>query len=253
MGLHILSRRAAEIRKSTLRQEDHRARSGSNRRSRSVQQAHGSRVVERDQLLVSNHAYPEAAVVDPVADLELWEEWRLGIREFPYLGQYAPLGLFRQGTQTSSPSSVGVIGEVLAGLISESLVAPTILVRLIRRWPDFIMHSRTWNGRNIFAFVESKAMGPDSDIDRHCFHKRIPPPLFWDAAVAAIQQLNADALVEVWGAFTWIRSIVPFEAVVTFIRFVAPDERRLTSPPATSPPQYRSAFLKGRSERRSQS
>ena len=212
---------------------------------RASRMAQGSRSIQRDQVIVSNHAYPEAAVVDPLADLELWEEWRLGIREFPYLGQYAPLGLFKQDIKTSSPSSVGVVGEILAGLIAESLVAPTILVRVIRRWPDFILYPGTQKGKNIFAFVESKAVGPDSDVQRHVFHGRVPEPLFWDAAVAAIQQLNADPLVDVWGAFTWISRIVPFETVVTFIQFVAPDERRAVFPSSDLP----AAVLSGISER----
>src|SRR4051812_17699487 len=62
--------------------------------ARGVKKVAGALNVSRSLMAVCNHAYPEAAVVDPVADLELWEEWRLGIREFPYLGRYAPLGIF---------------------------------------------------------------------------------------------------------------------------------------------------------------
>jgi hypothetical protein len=207
--------------------------------------AHGVHLVDRDQIIVSNQAYPESAVVDPLADLELWEEWRLGIREFPYPGHYAPLGLFRQGIKTSSSSSVGVIGEIIAGLISEHLIARTILVRVIRRWPDFILYAGMQSEKNIFAFVESKAIGPDSDERRHVFRHRVPEPLFWDCALTAVHQLNADPLVEVWGAFTWVRNIVPFEIAVTFIQFVATNERRDLFASTDVPP----AVLAGISER----
>jgi hypothetical protein len=180
----------------------------------------------RDHITTANQAYPESAVVDPIADLELWEEWRLGNREFPYVGRYAPLGIFRQGIKTSSPSSVGIVGEILAGLFGESVIAPAVLVRVIRRWPDFIFYSGIDAGNHVFAFLEAKAVGPNSLSGRTVCNRRVLSPQFQELATNAVQQINSDPLTDVWGAFTFIRRIVPFSAAVTFVQIVPPPGRR---------------------------
>lgn len=189
----------------------------------------GRLTFSRDLIAVANHAYPEAALVDPVADLELWEEWRQGLREFPYLGRYAPLGIFQQSGKTSSTSSLGVLGEVLAGRWAESLIAPTILVRVVRRWPDFILFARVDNARR-FAFVESKAIGPDASIHNVlCGGNRIPDAQFVELGDQVVRQLNADPFIEVWGAFTFVQTISPMHAAFTLVQFTAADDKKAES------------------------
>ena len=37
-------------------------------------------------VLAANEVFPEAAVADPIADLEIWDEWRSGIRAADNIG-----------------------------------------------------------------------------------------------------------------------------------------------------------------------
>lgn len=187
----------------------------------------GTLTFSRNLIAVANHAYPEAALVDPVADLELWEEWRQGLREFPYLGRYAPLGIFHQSGKTSSASSVGVLGEVLTGRFAESMIAPTVLVRVVRRWPDFILLAEADDGNGRFAFVESKAIGPDA-MPRNalCGGSRVPDTQFAELCEQVVRQLNADPFIEVWGAFTFVRTISPMRVAVTLMQFAAADDKK---------------------------
>jgi hypothetical protein len=106
-----------------------------------------------EAILCANEAFPEAAVADPLADLEIWDEWSTGVRSFPYPGKYGRLGIQTQGPKTSSPASVGVIGEIMAGLFAQQGVAPWVLVRVIQKWPDFIFAEHDER----YAFVEAKA------------------------------------------------------------------------------------------------
>jgi hypothetical protein len=214
-------------------------------RSRAANRDAGTLVFPRDLITVSNHAYPEAALVDPVADLELWDEWKQGIREFPYLGRYAPLGIFRQEGKTSSATSVGVIGEVMAGRLAEAVVAPAVLVRVVRRWPDFILFSKAADYGSAFSFVESKAIGPDSLPQSNLCKGRVPFPLFSELAEQAVRQLNADPFVGVWGAFTHVRVIDPMQLDVTLVQFVAGDDKQAQS----GPPNVPEAVLRGLAER----
>jgi hypothetical protein len=194
-------------------------------RSRGARSGRGPLTISRDLVAVCNHAYPEAAIVDPLADVELWEEWRLGVREFPYLGRFAPLGIFQQGGKTSSTSSIGVLGEALAGRFAESMIGPTVLVRVVRHWPDFILHAPGTPGR--FAFVESKAVGPDGALRLSECGGRVPGTQFSELAEQVVRQLNADPFVDIWGAFTVIRSISPhLDIDFTFVQFSAADDKK---------------------------
>jgi hypothetical protein len=196
-------------------------------RSRAQRRNNGRSTFSRNLIAVANHAYPEAALVDPVADLELWEEWRQGLREFPYLGRYAPLGIFQQSGKTSSASSVGVLGEVLAGRFAESMIAPTVLVRVARRWPDFILLAGADDGNGRFAFVESKAIGPDA-MPRNalCGGSRVPDAQFAELCDQVVRQLNADPFIEIWGAFTFVRTISPMQVDFTLVQFSATDDKK---------------------------
>ncbi len=176
---------------------------------------------DRDHILCANEAFPEAAIADPLADLDVWDEWRSGKRTFPYPGRYIPLRIVRQEAKTSSPSSVGVLGEIFTGLYAQAGIAPMILVRVVRKWPDFILHTR----HKQYAFVESKAFTTPVD-GRDGILARVPSKTLGECAAAAVQQINADPFVDVWGAFTQVHDINPLRIRVTFVQLAAPDVRR---------------------------
>jgi hypothetical protein len=172
-------------------------------------------------ILCANEAFPEAAVADPLADLEVWDEWRTGIRSFPYPGRYGRLGIKRQDTKTNSTSSTGVLGEIMAGLFAQSGIAPWVLVRVIRRWPDFIFYVRD----DRYAFVEAKAFTGDPGGGGGSA-PHIPDALLGECVVDAVHQLNADPFVQIWGAFTHIQQISPMRLNVTFLELDVGDDRR---------------------------
>jgi hypothetical protein len=187
-------------------------------------------VFNEQHILCANEAFPEAAVADPLADLRVWDEWRNGLRRFPYPGRFSRLGLTQQDNKTSSPSSVGVVGEIMAGVFSQAFVGPQVVVRCIRHWPDLIFHSKA----DIFAFVESKAF---TNAERSAkLDERIPDALLREMMCAAVQQLNADPHLDVWGAFTGIVEIQPkFVTTVTMIRLSPPGQRRQANPRSELP------------------
>jgi len=168
-----------------------------------------------DQLLCANEAFPEAAVADPLGDLEVWDEWRSGTRVFPYEGKFGRLGIRAQDPKTQSPSSVGVIGEIMAGIYAQAGIAPQVLVRVIRRWPDFIFYT----GGDLYAFVEAKAFTQitNSGFCGVGLRGRVRDKLLGDCLRDAVRQLNADTRVVVWGAFTQICSVTPMRFAVTFL------------------------------------
>jgi hypothetical protein len=152
-----------------------------------------------EAILCANESFPEAAVADPLADLEIWDEWSTGIRSFPYPGKYGRVGIQTQERKTASTASVGVIGEIMAGLFAQQGVAPWVLVRVIQKWPDFIFAEQ--DGR--YAFVEAKASAQTLPSSPDLLG-RVAPALLDECLVEAVQQLNADRYVRVWGAFTQI-------------------------------------------------
>ena len=85
----------------------------------------------------------------------------------------------------------------MSALFSQAYIAPLVIVRPIRRWPDFIF--RTTN--DCYAFVESKAFtgGPDGPAD---VLLRIPKTTLQECLNNAVNQLNADPFVAAWFAFT---------------------------------------------------
>ena len=177
----------------------------------------------RSQILLANEVFPEAAVADPLADLEIWDEWNSGIRVFPYPGQYSRLGLVTQQGKTSAPSSVGVLGEIMAGLFAQAYIAPWPLVRVVRYWPDLIFYSSR-EGR--YSFVEAKASTGELGGYAPGLPRRVPATLLGECALYAVQQINSDPWVKVWGAFTVVTSISPFHLTVTFVEFDATQGRR---------------------------
>jgi hypothetical protein len=191
-------------------------------------------------ILCANEAFPEAALADPLADLRVWDEWCNGSRRFPYPGRFSRLGLTHQEKKTSSPSSVGVVGEIMAGVFSQAFVGSQVVVRCIRHWPDLIFHADA----DIFAFVESKAFTNATLSSR--LDERIPDALLREMMCAAVQQLNADPHLDVWGTFTGIVQIQPqLVATVTMIRLVPPAGRRQANPRSELP----LAVVKGVAER----
>jgi hypothetical protein len=175
------------------------------------------------QVICGNEAFPEAAVADPIAGLEVWDEWMSGLRDFPYPGRYSKLGITRQDDKTSSPSSVGVIGEIMAGFFAQEGVSPWVLVRVVRPWPDFIFSHRD----GTYSFVESKAFtGKSAGADG--LKARVLDSLLVEGAVQAATQLSSDPFGRVWYSFTHIRDITPMRFAVTFLEFNVTDGRRRT-------------------------
>ena len=174
-------------------------------------------------LLCANEAFPEAALADPLADLEVWDEWRSGNRYFPYPGHYSPLGIRRQEGKTQSTSSVGVVGEIMAGLYAQAGIAPWVLVRMISHWPDFIYYV----GEDRYAFVEAKAYTTQPEKTGKLWLD-IPKKLLAECLGDAVHQLNADPYVQVWGAFTSIDKISPLRLRVTFLELDILNSRRRT-------------------------
>jgi hypothetical protein len=174
-------------------------------------------------LLSANEAFPEAALSDPLSDLVVWDDWRAGLRAFPYPGTYSKLGITQQDSKTSACTSVGVLGEIMAGVFSQAGISPWVLVRVIRHWPDFIFALKN----NRYAFVESKAFtSGDEKTSTH----GIPNGLLGECLVASVQQLNADPYVQVWSAFTNVRHIAPLTLHVIFLELDTNDNRRTSLP-----------------------
>jgi hypothetical protein len=173
------------------------------------------------QIRAGNEAFPEAAVADPIADLQVWDEWRSGSRYFPYPGRYSKLGITKQDDKTSSPSSVGVLGEIMAGLFAQVGVWPLVLVRVVRRWPDFIFSHQ--NGS--YSFVESKAFTGDPSGDTG-LRARVVDRLIIEGALDATQQLVSDPFGKVWYSVTRVVGITPLSLEVTFLELNVPDSLR---------------------------
>jgi len=157
-----------------------------------------------EQILCANEAFPEAAVADPLADLKIWNEWRSGVRIFPYSGNYSRLSITNQPPKTNSTSSIGVIGEIMAAIFGQALIAPEVLVRVIQKWPDFIFYPR--DGR--YAFLEAKAFTQRIKITSENKFG-IPATEFGECLLDAVQHQNFDPFVKIWYAFTGIQEIEP--------------------------------------------
>ncbi len=177
---------------------------------------------DRDQIICGNEAFPEAAAADPLADLEVWDEWQSGVRAFPYTGKYSRLGITTQTGKISNPSSVGVIGEIIAGIFAQSFISPWVLVRVNRRWPDFIFYE---NKHDRYSFVESKAF---TNMRGDNLKSRVPNSLLGDCLIDAVRQLNADAMVKVWYSFTSIITVDPMTFQVTLLELDIPETRLKT-------------------------
>lgn len=191
-------------------------------------------------IICANEAFPEAAIADPLADLQVWDEWASGYRVFPYPGFFSRLGITQQEGKTSSPSSVGVLGEILTGLFAQAHIGPQVLVRVIRHWPDFIF----FVGNDIYAFVESKAF--TNARWSALLNERIPDAVTRELLCDAVAQLNADPHLDIWACFTGVVSINPqLELTVTMIQITPPAERRSKSPRKILP----QAVVKGLAQR----
>ena len=164
-------------------------------------------------MLLANEAFPESAINDPLGDLRVWDTWRTGGRSFPYPGVYLPLDIFNQETKIQSSSTIGVVGECLAGMFATAGIAPWPTVRVIRHWPDFIYYN---GGSKSFALIESKAFTDFGDTTTNP-NDRLNISTFREFLVAAFGHLLSDRSVSVWGAFTRVQCIEPFRAQVTFV------------------------------------
>jgi hypothetical protein len=187
-------------------------------------------VFTASQLVAGNEAFPEAAVADPISDLRVWDEWRTGSRYFPYPGRYRTLGITRQDAKIPSPSSVGVLGEIMAGFIAQVGISPFVLVRVVRRWPDFIFSHQN----RLYSFVESKAF-TERPSGEGGLRGRVLDPLIAEGALAAAQQLTSDPFGKVWYSVTRVVEINPLHLVVTLLELNVEDAIRNSSPPPAMP------------------
>ncbi len=185
----------------------------------------------REQILCANEAYPECAVGDPLVDLEVWDEWQNGERAFPYVGAFHPLGIERQDAKAESPAAIGAIGEIFAGLFTQSGISPWVVVRPIRKWPDLICATKD----DRFAFIESKGFLCKDGRER-IGEVRLPSTKeFNKCCKDAVNQLNADPAVKVWLSFTGLISVDPFHFSVCFISLDRPIEERSAATSDTVP------------------
>ena len=173
---------------------------------------------KRAHILSCNQVFPEAASADPLQDLEEWDEWRNGNRQFPYPGIHSPLAIFSQPGKRTNPSAVGVIGEIFTGVLGQTGISPWVISRPIGSWPDFIFQTKA----RTFAFVESKAsvnIGADA-------RKTPDRALLREGLCDSLQELNSEPLNTVWLSFTEVLQIDPFfEVNVTFVEIEAPIQR----------------------------
>jgi hypothetical protein len=109
----------------------------------------------------------------------------------------------------------------MAGFFAQEGVSPWVLVRVVRRWPDFIFGHR--NG--MYSFVEAKAF-TGSASGKTGLESRVLTPLIAEGAMHAAQQLSCDAFGTVWYSITRVRDIVPISLEVTFIELNVPQSRR---------------------------
>jgi hypothetical protein len=195
---------------------------------------------QEQHIICANEAFPEAAVADPLADLQVWDEWETGHRIFPYPGRLSRLGLMRQEGKISSPSSAGVLGEIFGGLFAQAYVAPQALVRVIRHWPDLIFYADS----DIYAFVDARAF--TEELDGRYLRDRVPGGLLRELLCNVVAQLNADPHLEVWLAFTGVLTIQPqFRLAVTFLTLTPSPGKRGANPRRNLPP----AVVRGVAER----
>jgi len=180
---------------------------------------------DRAQVACANEAFPETAVADALADLEIWDSWSSGLRIFPYPGKFSRLGLTRQESKTASNTATGVIGEIFAGLFGQAGISPEVLVRNVLHWPDFIYN---YTGKDqIYPFVEAKAFTNASLGEE--IEKRVRDNLLYEFLENCVSQLNSDPFLEIWGSFTGIVRISPgFMLTQTMIR-VMPDPKKRDS------------------------
>jgi hypothetical protein len=185
-----------------------------------------------EQFEAANEVFPESAAADPIADLEIFDEWQSGTRAFPFPGRYSRLGLTKQDVKISSSTSVGIIGEIFTGLLSQAFISPWVTVRPIRRWPDFVF----LRDRTRYARVESKAfMIDESELGEGL--ARVNSRVLQDGLREAMQDLVSDPSGEVWLFFTEISQINPLSVTVNAIEVNPPPARRAAMGKTSMPPQ----------------
>ena len=177
-------------------------------------------------IICANESFPEAAIADPIADLQVWNEWRSGVRIFPYSGQYSKLSITNQPGKGSSPSSIGVVGEIMAGLFGQAIISPWVLVRVIRRWPDFIFYTN--DGR--YAFLEAKAFTSKNKNASGNSLDDVSDATLGECLLNAVRHQTIDPGVKIFYSFTQIKEIEPnILLAVTFLELDVPDSRRNTT------------------------
>ncbi len=192
----------------------------------------GSITFTREQILCANEAFPEAAIADPLADLEVWNEWRSGVRIFPHPGKYSRLSITNQLPKGNSTSSIGVMGEIIAGLFGQALISPIVLVRVIKEWSDFIFAPQP-GGDGRYAFLEAKARTKISTNSNSVTEEEslfgVSEGELGDCLLNAVRHQNFDPFVTVWYSFTVIQELSPVYRFRTiFLELETPKSERDT-------------------------
>ena len=107
--------------------------------------------LDRNDLIIANYCYPESVFADPVNDFKEYRKWELGVRQFPFSGQYHHLDIRKQDKKKPSEALKGALGEMIGGTLFNNIAH--ILVRPILRYPDFIGKQPK---ANAWAYLEAK-------------------------------------------------------------------------------------------------
>ena len=95
----------------------------------------------------------------------------------------------------SSPSSVGVLGEIMTGFFAQVGISRWVLVRVVQRWPDFIFADQD----RVYSFVESKGFTIGNENGTG-LQSRVVDSEMREGMWRTVRQLNSDPFLKVWHA-----------------------------------------------------
>lgn len=193
------------------------------------------RSIQELAVIAANEVYAESAVADPLRDLACWHDWTTGTRSFPHPGQFLPLGITGQDSKQVARNAVGALGEAIAGLYAQRLIAPSPQVRVVGRWPDLIYYRD-----DVATFLEAKATSSTGDEPRG-LAQLIDRGLLQESMVDALQEFGADPSVRLCFVFTDVRVNGPedFEFDTLIVDVSGPEERRAAVKPRPPEPLIR--------------
>ena len=101
-----------------------------------------------------NEYFPETVCANPLADLQVLNDWQTGKRKYSFHSPYPPLKIGnKQGIKSAATGPTEAVGSMLTGFVSNYLgIVP--IVRCVGNFPDFIYQSPK---PLKYFFVEAKA------------------------------------------------------------------------------------------------